>query len=407
MTRFFARTVVVATGLLAAIGCQAHDASSSAVPDDPGVQVGGAIALSLADARDPWPAARLPGVFGNGSTPVDRRGGALEHATVEIGARWTPALSATAAWGFHDSDPPHVEAAWVSWEQVLGDDLLALGAGRNRLPMGRILMNGGHFDRFGAMPLAKRAVTGDDWIDDGVSLRWQPGHDGALAGLDTVTAGIWRARSFPGGPDTAWAPALHARATLGSIDIDGFISSVAPPRRGAYIQNSRAAHTHDEPDCRTSLVGITCFDGRSDLLAFSIGWDLPWPTLRLESAMLLRRDRGVLFSASGEARYAGSTGGGWVDMIWTPSERHRVSLRAESVRSVQSLTGVGALAVATDAGLLGSTRIWRATAAASRRLKPGWLVSLEAGADAQGSHTNPFAALRLLWTPDRLGGWSW
>jgi len=405
--RHLEHTLIAMTLLAAAGSACAHGGAPDAIPEDAGLRLNMALAISQASAPDAWPAARLPGILGAGNTPVDRRGTALEHATAEVGVRLTPWLGAALALGWHDSDPAHVEAAWLRTDHELGDDTVQLGAGRNRLPMGQLLEGGGHFDRFAAMPLAKRAVLDDDWIDDGVSLRWQRSHDATWSWLQAVDIGLWRAQAFPGGAGAPMAPAIHISLGWSALSLDGFASTVRPRQRGAHLQNAQAAHTHDKPDCQGSLTGIFCFDGRSDVLAGSATWRLPFAGLQLESAALLRRDRGVLSSSNGDATYSGTTAGGWTDMVWPVTPRITLALRRESVRGVQDVQGSSALPVARDAGLTGSTRIWRAAAAASYAPVNSLKLSLEAGTDRQGSTRNDFVVLRLLWLPDTLWGASW
>lgn len=392
-----------------AIGsAQAHELGAKALPETTGLRLGGALALSQAQADEAWPALKLPGILSNGETPVDRRGGALEHATLDAGLRLGQHFGAVLAVGWHDSDPAHVEAAWLQGEWAAGQDQLLLGLGRNRLPMGRLLEGGGHFDRFATMPLAKRAVLGGDWIDDGISLRWQRSHEGFFEALETLDLGVWRARSFPGGAAGSVAPAAHARLVWGDLSLDGFAALLRPEMRGAHVQDSRAAHTHAQPDCSGSLSGIFCFDGRSEVLSGSLAWLLPTQAdLRLELAGLLRRDRGQLYSINGASDYRGTTGGGWLDLIWQVTPKAGLALRGETLRGVQTLEGSSALLLARDAGLLGSTRIWRAAATASYAPWPALRLSAEAGSDRQGSRSNTFTLLRLVWTPDEFWSRSW
>jgi hypothetical protein len=296
----------------------------------------------------------------------------------------------------------------VQWEHPFGgDEALALRAGRQAVPMGKVVGGAGHFDHFASLPLAVRAVLGDSWNEDGLQLNWSRSHDGPLPMLETVGIGFWQPRNYPGSPDTPWAPALRAHAALGDWGFDGFAMRLEPRGRGTYVQNALSAHTHATPDCNTSLTGITCFDGRSDLLVGSVTWDTPWAGIRLQAAGLARRDRGELASAGGSARYRGTTSGGWMDVVWPVHPQWTLALRGESVRSVQTVAGTGALAAATDAGLLGSTRIQRLSTSASYEALPGLFLSLEAGTDRQGATRNRFTLLRLVWTPEPLWGLSW
>jgi len=384
-------------------GLEDHEADDTA----PGVQLEGALALSAAHASQPWPAARLPGLFSNGDTPADRRGGALEHGTLALGLRADAQWSARLGYGWHDSDPAHVEDAWLQWQRPLGEGRLQLRGGRQAVPTGRVVAGGGHFDRFGAMPLAKRVVLGGDWIDDGLDLRWQRGEDDRWPWLQSLGVGVWRGRAYPGGAGMPWAPALQARVGAGGWQAQLLAMRLQPSRRGAYIQNALSGHTHARPDCERSLVGITCFDGRSDVLTLGLRWDTPWTGWTLQAAGLWRRDVGALWSASGDAHYRGNTGGGWLDVIWQPSDRWQLALRGEGVRGVQRVRGSGALAVATDAGLLGNQRVQRLVASAGYLLRDDLRASVEAGVDRIGSERESFAALRLVWTPGALWRRDW
>lgn len=394
--------------LIGVTSIHAHEASRMPVPEEPGWQLGTSAVISHAWADSPWPTTRLPGILGAGSTPEDRRGVALEHATLAAGLRLSPQWSAALVAGWHDKDPAHVEMAWIQHDRLVGEaDAVEVGAGRRHLPMGSVLENGGHFDRFGAMPLAKRGVLDGDWIDDGVLLHWQRDHEGVLPWLEALDVGLWRGAAFPGGKSAAPAPALHARVVIGALTLDTVIASLRPSPRAARVQSNTAGHTHDRPSCDGSLVGVFCFDGRTDVVAGSLSWRLPgdWHRWQLEAAGLLRRDRGDLYSLNGDTTYSGTTGGYWADVNWRMNERFDLSARLEQLRTVQSITGRSALVVATDAGLTGSTRLQRQSIALG--WTPSWRdlkVSLEAGRDVVGSDAFPFQVVRLIWTPSPLTG---
>lgn len=402
-----ARWLGTALLALACTAAPAHEGTDQALPAQPGLRLGAALVAGMADAGDAWPALRLPGIFSNGATPSDRRKPHLEHATLEAGLRVNRWLAAAVAWGWHDADPPHLEAAWLQLKAPLGDDGWALGLGRNRLPMGRVIEGGGHFDRFAAMPLAKRAVLGGDWIDDGLSLRWDRSHDGPLPWLETLDLGVWRGRVYPGGAAGPAVPALHASVKLGDWRLDGFAAALRPRGRGAHTQGPNTVHTHARPDCSGALTGITCFDGRSEVLGGSLAADLPWAGLQLRAGGLLRRDRGLLYSANGEAQYRGSTGGGWVDLLWPLMPKAELALRAENLRGVQTLAGSSALLAARDAGLLGSVPLRRASAALALQVMPDVRLSVEFGGEQQGQEHNDFTALRVVWIPQSLWSRSW
>jgi hypothetical protein len=319
-------------------------------------------------------------------------------------------LTLQLAWGWHDQDPAHVEAAWVHTRWQNHDATWLLGAGRKTLPMGPVLTQGGHLDRFAAMPLVKRVVLADDWIDDGAALTWQnqSAHvEDEQLRIESLTLGLWRAKDFPGGAGANVAPSVHVAMSLWSLRLDAFGISVRPTARGSYSQNERAAHTHETPDCSRSLVGIVCFDGRSDVGGVSVIWPSPLPHVQLQAAGLLRRDRGQLYSLNGKANYRGTTGGGWVDAVWAFYPGWSAGLRWDTVRGVQTLDGDGALLVATDAGLLNNQAHQRWSASLVYQATAALKFSAEAGQELHGNEQQPFALLRLLWTPEPLIDFRW
>jgi hypothetical protein len=390
----------------------AHEMDDAALPEGRGLRATTAVALSHARSDVAWPHARLDGVLSSGRTPNDRRGNALEHGVVAVAVKPIDALSAQVAWGWHDKDPAHLETAWVqgTWSTTDGDDRWLAGAGRRRLPTGPVIAQGGHFDRFASVPLAKRAVLDDDWIDDSAAVTWQNQRDheaGAIARFESATLSLWQPRTFPGSRDTKAVPALHVGMRLWSLRLDAFGLSTQPRGRGAYVQNELAAHTHDTPDCNNSLVGIHCFDGRTDVAGLSASWVTPLPGLQLQAAGLLRRDRGELTSINGVAQYRGSTAGFWVDAAWQFLRRWSVAARWEGLRGRQTLTGDGATLVATDAGLLNNQRHQRLSTALTFAPVNALRISTEFGQELHGTERDPFALVRLVWTPDTLLDLSW
>jgi hypothetical protein len=380
-----------------------HEVSRLPVPAEPGVMLQAALAAGHGWAEAAWPAAHLPGILTSGNTPVDRRGWALEHATLAAGLRLSPNWSAAAVAGWHDQDPHHMELAWLQYEAPLDNgDVLELGAGRRALPMGQVLQEGGHFDRFGAVPLVKRATIDGDWIDDGVNVRWQRSHTGPWSWLQSVDVGVWRAAVFPGGQGADPVPAVHLRLSVAGVVMDGFAATMRPSPRATRVQSATAAHTHDQPSCSASLVGVLCFDGRTDLVGGSVSSALPSPFnhWRVSSSGLLRRDRGQLYSLNGDAVYSGTTGGYWTDLVWRMNDQVELALRLEQVRAVQSITGRSAYVVATDAGITGSTRLQRQSLGVAWTPAVGNMrFSLEAGRDRVGQQDVPFQTLRWVWTP--------
>jgi hypothetical protein len=386
---------------------QAHDAGDTNIPATPGLQINAAAAVGYQRASQPVPAPRLAGVLGLGDTPANLRGWALEHGTLGTGVRLTPLLGATVTVGKHGSERAHTETAWVEARPSANSNF-TLGAGRNRMPLGPVIGNAGHLDRYGQMPLIKRAAFNGDWIEDGVNLSWRPHLEGAFEWLQGIDAGLWRARRFPGSENAAWAPTVRAHAAgavwrnAGDWEADVFYSRLEPQGRGAYVQRSNSGHIHTAPQCSGSLRNITCFDGAVDLLGASASWDTPLVGVRLTAAGVLRKERGNLYSQNGDTRYKGRTNGGWLEALWQPSAQWDLGMRQEWLRSTHSLDGPGATLVATDANLLPYHPSHRFTAMAGWRPHPNVLLTLEAGRERIAAQGNCIVAVRLVYTPGPL-----
>ena len=392
---------------LAQHAAQAHDASDAGIPATPGLQINAAAAVGTQRANRPVPAPRLAGVLGLGDTPTDQRGWALEHGTLGAGVRLTPLLGANVTVGKHGSDRAHIEATWVEVHPSSDSDV-TLGAGRNRMPLGPVIGKAGHLDRYGQMPLIKRAVFNGDWIEDGIHLSWRPHLEGAFDALQSIDAGLWRARRFPGSDNAAWAPTVRIRAAgpvgrhAGDWEADAFYSRLEPHGRGAYVQRNNSGHIHTAPQCSASLRDITCFDGTVDLLGASAGWTTPLPGVRLTAAGMLRNERGNLYSQSGDTRYQGRTRGGWLEALWQPTAQWELGVRQEWLRSTHRLDGPGATLVATEASLLPYHPARRFTAVVGWRPHPSVLLTVEAGRERIAGQGNSVMALRVVYTPGPL-----
>jgi hypothetical protein len=406
MNRFSFRPLLT---LLAGIGLGlntlAHDVSQDPLPTEPGWRVGTAVAITSVHAtQDNWPTPRWPGTLGSGQLPSDRRGTKLEHGTLDLSTRINSAFGAYAAWGQHGSDPVHVEAARLEWKLDSDESEFILTGGRDRVPMGSTLTRAGHFDRFAQAPLVKSVVLNDDWIDDGLLLRWQSRR---VEGWQTLDGGVWRGRTFPGGPDGPLAPALHLRWSHGELDLDGFAAQLQPRGRGTMATASRAGHTHAVPSCLVStLVNIVCFDGTTRLLGGSARWTPHDRGFELEAALLYQHDSGALYTKSGDTQYTGRTAGGWVDGVLELPQRWSLAARGEWLTTRHDLSGPGATAVAADAGLTPNSPLSRLTVALLNEHVTNVQLSLEAGTERGGAlPPNHWIGLRaVLHAPLLLSG---
>ena len=376
----------------------AHDVDPAAIPES-GLRASAAMAASLADAKDALPAPTLPGVLGTGQQSRDRRGLRLEHAVAEVAGRASFGLGGQLALGLHDRDKPHVEAAWLDF--ALGRDVY-LGGGRNTVPTTPALSRAGHFDRFGLMPLAKQALFEGNWTEDGVTLAWRP-HDTEAAWWPArATLAAWRGRAFPAGGQTPDSNADRPfTASVGwdagdTFKIDVFGARMRPRSRGSLIQDTGFGHSHGSPTCDTTLAGRVCFDGSVSLWGASAAWT-PLKDWTVSTTVVLRDEKGSLYSSTGDARYRGRTTGAWGDVVWQAMPQWELAARVERLVVTHELDGPGASLVAQDASLMNNSARRRLSAALAWSRPNDWRVSLEAGNDRSTGARNPYVMMRVVW----------
>ena len=394
--------------LLACAGASAHEVIEEAIPASAGWRFGAAAAVTALAAPDPVPVPYLYGVLDTGQAAEDRQGLTLEHATLGGALRVNDWLGARLVVGWHGSDTAHLEAAWVETRWRHDDSLFTLGAGRNKVGMGAPLTNGGDYDRFTLVPLVKRGSLNVDWLDEGVVAAWQPGGESPVG---IVELGVWRGTGFPGGGTLPPVPSLHVQALLGDFGLDGFAAVLSPDGRGTYAANTtNPGHTHNVADCNNSLAGLVCFDGNVQVYGASVAWAPHGdeaPPLAVTAAALWRNEQGSLYSQSGDARYRGRTFGGWVDIVWTLSERWELAARGEALRATQDLSGPGASLVAAEARLVPNQPAYRLATALAWRYDAAWRFNVEVGADRNGDATTPYIAARVVWLAPWLLSGSW
>ncbi len=360
--------------------------------------------MPAADAR--WPTAAWPGVLTTGSAPRDqRRGLRLEHATIDLSARWDERYGVHFAAGWHDRDSAHIEAAVLQAGFAVGADQLGVRLGRDTVRLGGVIDGAGHFDRFGQVPLAKRGVINEQWIDDGVAVAWRrPDVDG----LRTLEAGFWRGQTFPGGPDGRIVPSLHLHAGWGHLDAHLAAARLQPEGRGAAAQSAGSTgHVHGTLDCATSLQQRVCFDGTVDLLGGSLQWEPDSGDWRLAVAALARRERGSLYSSSGDAMVKTRVTGGWADVAWRPTQRWTLAARLERLVPDNHLEGVGTQLLARESGLSGGGAVDRATLAVLFEPLQDVQLAIEGGQERFAGGRVSHLALRALWRNPRWLGGAW
>ncbi len=390
----------------------AHGEADDALPPEPGVRLSAAAAVTSLDAKKELTSQRLRGFLLQGDAGTDRQGLNLEHATLGAAWRINDTLGAELTVGKHGSDRAHVESAWVQARHDAdgADHWWLLTAGRQRPALGGTLGQGGHFDRFALMPLAKQMATHGDWIDDGLQLGWRQDDGQRLLSADV---GLWRGRVFPGGASGSVVPTVHLGWGQGPWQVDGFAAWLKPEGRGSSV-SATAGHSHTTPECNAALKDVACFNGRSTLAGASVVWvgaqsPVAWP-VTLTASGWLRDERGSLESANGLGQYRAQNRGAWLQALWDVAPRWQTGVRLERAWTTQSLSGPGASLLASETGLSAYQPASRQAVMLALQLNPGVTLSAELGreraaaAQGLGSSNVNFGALRLVARTDWLSG---
>lgn len=171
------------------------------------------------------------------------------------------------------------------------------------------------------------------------------------------------------------------------------------------MQQTDTGHTHNAPECASSLVGVVCFDGSVRLAGLAARWAPDDGQISASAAALMRDERGALYSANGDTRYRGLTYEGWIDIVWHFAPRWDLASRIERRVARHNLTGPGASIVAADAGLIGNRPATRIAAALGFEPAPGWRLNAEIGVDRASGSDNRYVVLRTVWSvPSLLAG---
>lgn len=397
---------------LASGAALAHGEADDALPPEPGLRLSAAAAATWLDANKELPSQRLRGFLLQGDSGTDRQGLNLEHATLGAAWRINDMLGAELTVGKHGSDPAHVESAWVQarYDSASGDAWWLLTAGRQRPALGGTLGQGGHFDRFALMPLAKQMATHGDWMDDGLQLGWRQDTGQRRLSADV---GLWAGRVFPGGDSGPVVPAVHLGWGQGPWQLDGFAAWLKPERRGSSV-SATAGHSHTAPECNAALKDVACFTGRSTLAGASVVWAGAQSPMALPVTLTasgwLRDEKGSLESANGLGQYRAQNRGLWLQALWDVAPRWQTGVRLERAWTTQSITGPGASLLATETGLSAYQPASRQTVLLAWQPSDRITLSAELGRERAaadqgvGSSTVNFAALRLVARTDWLSG---
>ena len=405
---------------LASGAALAHGEVDDALPPEPGLRLSAAAAATWLDSNKELPSQRLRGFLLQGDSGTDRQGLALEHATLGAAWRINDMLGAELTVGKHKSNPAHVESAWVQarHDSASGDAWWLLTAGRHRPALGAAMGQGGHFDRFALMPLAKQMTTHGDWMDDGLQLGWRQDTGQRRLSADV---GLWAGRVFPGGDSGSVMPTVHLGWGQGPWQVDGFAAWLKPERRGSSV-SANAGHSHTAPECNAALKDVACFTGRSTLAGASVVWAGAQSPMALPVTLTasgwLRDEKGSLESANGLGQYRAQNRGLWLQALWDVAPRWQTGLRLERAWATQSLSGPGATLLASETGLSAYQPASRQTLVLAWQFNPRVTLSAELGREraaappgtaagavmGTGSTSVNFAALRLVARTDWLSG---
>ncbi len=389
------RAAWLAMGVMVGSAAWAHGDTAHALPQEPGVRVGleAAWAHLNTQGNAALPSTRLGGYLIQGDSGMDRRGGNLEHALVDVGWRLDSTWGAYAALGKHGSDQPHLESAWLQGNWAVSGSEWQVQAGRQSPHLGPVMTPAGHLDRFALMPLAKQAAFNGDWIEDGVQVGWR--RSGELVDWN-ANAGLWQGKVFPGAQNGDVVPAIHLGVARGEWEVDVFVAHFEPKGRGAQTVSSNGGHSHSAPACNAQLLNVVCYDGSSQVMGASARWSGTSLPLEVGAAYWVREEAGSIYSANGLASYAGRNHGTWADVIWTISPVLEAGLRLEQLSASHDLRGPGATLVASEAGFGSYDSVQRSSLMLGYR-PMSWLnVRLEAGQETQGSARADFVLLRAV-----------
>jgi hypothetical protein len=164
---------------------------------------------------------------------------------------------------------------------------------------------------------------------------------------------------------------------------------------------------HGGVDCRGSLQQKVCFDGTVDVLGASVQWELEDAPLGFSLAALARRERGALYSLSGDTDYRATVQGMWADAVWQIGAGWVGALRLERLVPSNTLVGVGATLVAREAGLDNGGPVRRWTAAVLYAPIPSMQLALEGGSECLAQGCVSHVALRMVWRDAMLLGGGW
>lgn len=388
--------------LLACLAMPCAWAHNDAAPPetDSGLTLGLQAALAHLSAPQALPSQGLPGYLLQGDAGLDARGTSLEHAVVYANYRFAPDWLAQFALGAHDSDPAHVETAWLQTQGRMDGLRWTLGAGRNSPSLGDVIGSAGHFDRFGRMPLAKQAWSNGDWIEDGSEWGAKGQHEGMDWALDV---GVWTGSSFPGASASRAFPSVHlglqsAQNAWGSWAVDGFVAPMDVSARASRIASTTGAHSHSAPACDEAMNGVVCFDGRAVLSGVSVQWRAANLPLTLQAALLWRNEQGTLQSRNGLGQYEGRNQGDWLEAIWHLQPQWDITLRHEQLNAQHYLAGAGARLLASEAGLDNYSPLRRTSFTTGYRVFENAELRLEAGQENSSTHEVAFVAVRMLLT---------
>jgi hypothetical protein len=361
-------------------------------------------AFKSLSASNPLPSQGLPGFLLQGDQGINQSGTQLEHGALQAGYSLNQNLGMQLTIGAHQTDPWHIETALLQMKGGNAHTGWQINAGRQSPSLGPLVNQAGNFDRFGSMPLAKEAMTLGDWTEDGIEVGFKP----SFWGLNWhMNAGVWAGHGFPAAANARVFPSLHVgvngHGMHGNWRADGFIAPIKVTGRGSRITRQQGAHSHAAINCNEPMTDVVCFNGQANLSGISAQWVGEHVPLTLQTAWLLRDEKGTLESNNGLGQYNGNHQGGWLRAMWHIDPSFDTALQLERVQATHHLTGSGTQILASEAGFDNYTPQKRTTLMLAYNALPWAVIHLEVGHEKSQRQSANFVATRLILSVQKAG----